>query len=294
MSFPATDTLVTYPAGAVHGAATVLHAETLPDGRLAVLLDSTPAHPVDAGWPDQGADRAVLRTAQGADVPVLDCIVGATDGTSLYVGKDIPVRKGADGWAFTAVHLLAAGTALAEGSEVQVLVDPEYRAGLSAGHTACHLASLALNRALAGAWKKDVQGDAAGNPDFDALAIESSTISAFGSRDVYRLGKSLRRRGFIPEHLLSEQGDVEAAVNETLAHWVSSGAAVRIERESDLLTDRRQWVCELPDGTVGIPCGGTHLRSLNEVSEVRVRITVEAREGAAEVIMDTACSPVPH
>ena len=287
MNLPAADTVVTYPGGAVSGSATVLYTEALPDGRLAVLLDSTPVHPVDAGWPDQGADRATLTTADGIEVPVEDCVVGATDGSALFIGRDIPVRKGTEGWAFFAVHVLPAGSVLAEGSRVQLRVDSHYRAALSAGHTACHLASLALNRQLAEAWKKDVQPDAAGNPDFDALAIETSTIQESGSRDVYRLGKSLRRKGFLPEELLADLAAVEAGVNATLAEWVASGAKVRIERESELLTGMRRWVCDLPDGTVSIPCGGTHLSSLADITGITVRLSAETADGATEVVMDT-------
>ena len=290
MNLPAVDTVVTYPAGAVSGSATVLYTETLPDGRLAVLLDSTPVHPVDAGWPDQGADRATLTTPDGTEVPVEDCVVGAADGSALFLGRDIPVRKGTDGWAFFAVHVLPAGSLLAEGSQVQLRVDSRYRAALSAGHTACHLASLALNRQLAGAWKKDVQPDAAGNPDFDALAIETSTIVESGSRDVYRLGKSLRRKGFLPEALLADPAAVEAGVNATLAEWVASGAKVRIERESELLTGMRRWVCDLPGGTVSIPCGGTHLASLADITGITVRLSAETADGASEVVMDTRIS----
>ncbi|UWX98791.1 metal-dependent hydrolase [Arthrobacter zhaoxinii] len=287
---PKTDTTVTYPAGALTGTGTVQHVETLPDGRLAVLLDATPVHPVDAGWPDQGPDRATLTTAAGRKVTVLDCVVGATDGDALFLGPEIPVRKGTEGWVFLVVHVVPGDAGIADGERVEVRVDGEYRAALSAGHTACHLASLALNRQLADAWKKDVQADAAGSPNFDALAIETTTILPGGSRDVYRLGKSLRRKGFLPDALLADPAAVEAGVNATLAKWVASGAEVRIERESGLLTGMRRWVCELPDGTVSIPCGGTHLTSLAAVSAIGVRISAEPGEGAAEVVMETRCT----
>ncbi|MCC9173935.1 metal-dependent hydrolase [Arthrobacter sp. zg-Y179] len=290
MSLPKIDTAVTYPAGALTGTGAVLHVETLPDGRLAVLLDATPVHPVDAGWPDQGPDRATLTTPDGREVPLLDCVVGATDGAALFLGRDIPVRKGTEGWASVVVHVLPEDAGIAEGDRVEVSVDGGYRAALSAGHTACHLASLALNRQLAGAWKKEVQADAAGSPDFDALAIETTTILPGGSRDVYRLGKSLRRKGFLPDALLADLAAVEKGVNARLAEWVASDAEVRIERESDLLTGMRSWVCELPDGTVSIPCGGTHLASLAAVSEIEVRLSCEPGEGAAEVVMDTICT----
>ncbi|MBT1002838.1 metal-dependent hydrolase [Paenarthrobacter sp. DKR-5] len=290
MTLPSTDTLVSYAAGALSSEGTVQHIQELPDGRLAVLLDATACHPVDAGWPDQGADRAVLRV-NGAELLVLDCVVGATDGSELFLGADIPVRKGTDGWAFVAAHLVAAGSPVAEGDSVLVEVDAAYRHSLSAGHTGCHLASLALNRQLAGAWKKEVAADAAGNPDFDALAIESSTILENGSLDVYRLGKSLRRKGFAPDALLEDLAAVQDGINATLAAWTAAGAAVRIERDGDLLTDRRYWTCELPEGTVRIPCGGTHLGSLGEVSAVTVALEPEEADGAVVVRMRTTCTP---
>ena len=289
MSLPSVETTVTYPAGAVESAGTVLHAEDLPGGARAVLLDATAVHPVDAGWPDQGADRAVLETAAGDTYELQDAVVSATDGTALFLGADIPVKKGTEGWIFTVAHLLPAGAAVQEGDRVRLEVDAGYRAALSAGHTACHLASLALNRQLAGAWKKDVLSDAAGSPNFDALAIQTSTITEHGSTDVYRLGKSLRRKGFRPEVLLQDLPAVEAGINAILADWTATGADVRIERDGDRLTDLRQWCVDLPGGTVRIPCGGTHARSLQETGGIQVTLTAAEGDGAVTVTMDTIC-----
>lgn len=288
MSLPTVDATVTYPSGAVASAGTVLHVQDLADGTRAVLLDTTAVHPVDAGWPDQGADRAVLRTATGTAHDVLDAVVAATDGTALCLGADIPVKKGTEGWVFTVAHVLPGDASVQEGDSVQVEVDSAYRAALSAGHTACHLASLALNRQLAGAWKKEVLPDAAGNPNFDALAIETSTITEHGSIDVYRLGKSLRRKGFLPE-ALEDLPAVEAGINATLADWTASGADVRIECDGDRLTDLRRWSVDLPDGTVSIPCGGTHVGSLKEAGGIQVTLTAAAGEGAVTLTMDTIC-----
>ncbi|MBP3042233.1 metal-dependent hydrolase [Arthrobacter jiangjiafuii] len=289
MSLPTVDTTVTYPSGAVESTGIVLHVEELPDGTRAVLLDTTAVHPVDAGWPDQGADRAVLTAADGTAYGLLDAVVAATDGTALFLGADIPVKKGTEGWAFTVAHLLPAGASVAEGEPVRIEVDRAYRAALSAGHTACHLASLALNRQLAGAWKKDVQPDAAGNPNFDALAIETSTITEHGSTDVYRLGKSLRRKGFMPEALLQDLPAAEAGINAILADWTATGAKVRIECDGEGLTDLRRWTVDLPEGTVHIPCGGTHAQSLAETGGIQVTLTADAGDGAVTLTMDTIC-----
>jgi alanyl-tRNA synthetase len=289
MTLPVRDTEVTYPAGAVAADATVVHVEPLPDGRTAVLLDRTAFHAVDAGWPDQGADRGTLRRSGGEPVEIVDAVVAATDGERLLIGADIPVRTGTEGWVFTVAHLVAAGTPLAEGDPVRVEADATYRQALSIGHTACHLASLALDRALAGAWSKEVPADALGAPAFDALAIESSRILEGGSRDEYRIGKSLRRKGFDPT-AFDDPAAVAARANALLAEWVSSDAPVRIEAPEPGLSARRTWVCALPDGEARIPCGGTHVEALGALGAVSVRFDVVDAEGARTVTMHTTAT----
>lgn len=272
---PATDTIVTYPDGDTACTSTVLHSEVLSDGRRAVLLDRTAFHPVDHIWPDQGADRGTL-----AGLPVIDAIVGATDGVQLFIGRDIPVRKGEPGWAFVVVHLVDG--AVSEGDTVEVEVDAAYRTALSTGHSACHLASLALNHALTAAWTKDVLGDAAGSPNFDALAIETSTIVENGSVDVYRIGKSLRKKGFAAS-ALDDLGIVEQAANARLGELLASHADVLIQREGLGLADRRFWVC----GEYRIPCGGTHRSSVDDLGALVIELRRSELEGAVELVMTT-------
>jgi alanyl-tRNA synthetase len=274
------DTIVDYPQGATSSRGVVLATVPLAEG-LGVVLDRTAFHAVDAGWPDQPADRGTL-----AGHPVLDAIVGATEGDEILVGDDIPVRTGAEGWSFVVVHVVAPGTPISIGDEVEVTVDEGYRQALSAGHTACHLASLALDAALAAAWTKEVPADALGAPGFDALACASSRIHEHGSVDGYRIGKSLRRKGFDVTALDDLSGVADAA-NARLAEWVATGAGIRIDRDGDGLGDRRRWVCELPGGDAVIPCGGTHLTTLGELSAVRVELTRDDVEGGIAVTMTT-------
>jgi alanyl-tRNA synthetase len=281
---PASGTVVTYPAGELSSSGTVLHVASLGEGRAAVVLDRTAFHPVDTAWPDQPADRGVLRSG-GRDIAIVDAVVGAARDGELLLGPDVPVRTGTEGWTFLVAHVVEDGE-VAEGDVVEVVVDADYRAALSAGHTACHLASLALDAGLADAWRKEVARDALGAPAFDALAILQSRILPHGSRDVYRIGKSLRRKGFDPDAL----GDPDALaqrVNAQLAEWVGAGGAVRIDRDGETLADRRAWVCALPAGEVRIPCGGTHVASLSELSAVTVRFESRPVDGGQELVMTT-------
>ena len=268
MTLPLVDTRVTYPAGALRADTRVMHVAPAEGGLLAVVTESTSFHPVDAAWPDQPADAGVIRTATGDVVVVHDAVVAATDGEALHLGADIPVRPGTDGWAFVVAHLVDADAAIAEGDEVTIQADAATRRALSTGHTACHLASLALNRVLASRWSKPAREDALGSPDFDGAAISSSRITPDGSVDRYRLNKSLRRAGFDTASLAEDLDTVRREVAEQLDAWIATGGTVRVDAAGDGLTDRRTWVCELPDGTARIACGGTHLTSLAELSAV--------------------------
>jgi alanyl-tRNA synthetase len=220
---------------------------------------------------------------------VVDAVTGGIADGALHLGADLPVRTGTEGWTFVVAHIVGVAPP-PEGTDVNVEVDAELRRRLSAGHTACHLASLALDAALAGAWRKPVASDALGAPAFDALAIQRSQIVPDGSVDTYRIGKSLRRKGFEPA-ALDDLPSVEESANALLADWVASGAPVRIERDAEGLSDRRAWVSELPDHTVVIPCGGTHASSLADFATIAVALRAEPVEGGIELVMTTTAIP---
>jgi alanyl-tRNA synthetase len=282
-------TEVTYPGGAIRSVSEVVHVTSAADGRSAVVVAATAFHPVDTAWPDQPSDRGILIRADGTEVPIVEAVVGATEGGELFLGPDVPVRTGTEGWTFVVAHLIE-GEPPAVGETVTVDADAALRAQLSRGHTACHLASLALDAALADAWRKDTPVDALGAPAFDALAIQESRILPDGSRDVYRIGKSLRRKGFDPAAF--DDLDVLAArVDAALADWIAAGGAVRIEADGAALADRRTWVCELPSATVRIPCGGTHVTDLTELAAATVTFSQTPVEGGLEVVMTTTVTP---
>ncbi len=161
---------------------------------------------------------------------------------------------------------------------------------LSAAHTGCHLMALALNEALAERWRKSPgREDSFGRPDFDAIAMESSRMDEHASTDRYRIGKSLRKKGFDPDGLAGQLPELTDRVNARLAGWIAADAPVRIElfggEKTARLTARRQWVCELPEGTASIFCGGTHVARLGELDALQCALSLS--EDASELVAVT-------
>jgi alanyl-tRNA synthetase len=242
------------------------------DGAV-VIVEETPFHPVDHTWPDQPGDAGTIR-AGGDTVGVTEAVMAAvSDDGAFAVGADIPVKRGVEGWTWLVGHLVddAPGW-LTEGAQVALEVDAARRDGLSRGHTACHLASLALDLTVADLWRKDPGVDALGNPDFEGRANQSSRIADDGAVDEYRLGKSLRRAGFDTEGFTATLAEREARINEQLSAWISSGASSMVETDGSTIVDRRRWRCALPEGDAVIPCGGTHVRSLAEFASITVTL----------------------
>ncbi|BCW44740.1 metal-dependent hydrolase [Arthrobacter sp. StoSoilB5] len=287
MSEPLIETTVSYPSGALTSTGTVLRTVPVGDGRQAVILDTTACHPTDSAWPDQGPDKGEL-IVDSRPYPILDCVVGATDGNELQLGPDVRAKKGSEGWTFFAAHIIDSDEEIAEGTPASVSIDAAHRRNLSAGHTACHAASLALNAQLAGMWSKDVSTDGLGHPNFDAAAIDTSTIHELTSVDVYRLGKSLRRKGFNAAEFVENLATVEQKTNALLEQWRQAGAPISIETDGDKLIDRRYWVTTLEDQEVRIPCGGTHITDLGDLSAITVTLLAEDADGGKVVTMTTS------
>lgn len=252
-----------------------------PGDTTLLVTDLTPFHPQSHLWPDQPGDVGHARW-EGGEAAIGSCRMGAIspDG-ELFVDTDIPVKRGAEGWRFVVVHPLAGEYSLPVGSRVELQVDSAARHALSLGHSGCHLAALALNRTLTPYWRKEVSElDALGQPDFDRLAIQSSRVEPCGSREQYRIGKSLRKKGVNSETLLADLALIEEKVNQQLADWIAAGGEIRRSRAGEAIIDSRYWHCMLEGQEVTIPCGGTHVASLAELGEVKVQLT-QVEEGFA-------------
>jgi alanyl-tRNA synthetase len=284
-------TLVTFADGSVTGEGAVTRVEAASEGAV-VVVDATPFHPVDHTWPDQPGDSGALILGDARVVVVEAVMAAVSDGGDFAVGADIPVKRGAEGWTWLVGHRIDGEipSALVDGAAVRLEVDAAHRAGLSRGHTACHLASLALDLAVADLWRKDPGADALGTPDFEGRANQSSRIHEDGSVDEYRLGKSLRRAGFDTETFAATLADREAAINAKLSDWVASAATSRIVAEGPTIVDRRRWHCALPEGEAVILCGGTHAASLTEFAAISVALDLSDPQ---LLVMTTTVVPSP-
>ena len=116
--------------------------------------------------------------------------------------------------------------------------------------------------------------------------LRAGGLLPHGSVDRYRIGKSLRRKGFSPA-ALDDLGAVADGANALLASWVADGGAVRIEREGERLTARRTWVCALPEAEVRIPCGGTHVEGLDGFDWITIALARGDVDGGVELVMTT-------
>jgi len=290
-------TLVTFPSGATAGASAVLElvqigARDLPSGGLGLIVDTTPFHPVDHTWPDQPGDSGTV-LVDGVVYPVVDSVTGAIGPDGQFaVGEDIPVKRGDEAWTWQVVHILESGPSpeAFAAANAQLHVDADRRRALSAAHTGCHLMALALNEALEDRWRKEPgREDPFGRPDFDAIAMDSSRMDEHASTDRYRIGKSLRKKGFDPDGLAEQLPELADRVNARLADWIAADAPVRVEvfegEKTARLTARRRWVCELPQGTASIFCGGTHLARLGEFDALQC--TLSLSDDGAELVVVT-------
>ncbi|PFG46240.1 alanyl-tRNA synthetase [Vibrio sp. ES.051] len=241
-----------------------------------IVSDLTPFHPVSHIWPDHPADKGFLK-ANGLTYEVMDCQVGAIEVATgeLYVCSSIPVKRDAHDWTFVVVHVLAHTDLVKVGDSIELEVDKEHQQALSRGHSAGHLAYLALNKVLAeDYWRKDAdRKDPHGHYDFNSYAQVSSFVTPDKCLDTYRLGKTLRKRGLNSANMLEDLQDITLKVNVQLHNWLQRDEAIVIDCHGDNLTDSRYWKCDLGEDEIAvIPCGGTHSSHLKAFGSIQVRL----------------------
>ncbi|MFS1459903.1 metal-dependent hydrolase [Vibrio lentus] len=243
-----------------------------------LITDVTPFHPVSHIWPDHPADQGFVNVGD-VQYRVEDCLVGAIEQSTgkLHIAADIPVKRDTEGWAFVVVHQLPASASMINiGDEVELSVDKEYQASLSRGHSAGHIAFLALNKVLAESyWRKDAdRKDPLGSYDFNSYAQVTSFVTPELCTDKYRLGKTLKKRGLNVADMLANLDGIEADINQMIAGWLAESTSVAMRLEGEALTDSRYWEWQLnADTLVSIPCGGTHIENTLELKALSVKLT---------------------
>lgn len=265
-------TLVTFAGGSLHEAASVVFSAEVA-GEWLVVTDRSPFHPVSLSWPDQPGDRGWLICGPNR-IRVLDSREGLLNLQTgvLSVGDAARALKRSDPDLTSVVlHVTEAAPTT---KAVTLEVDATFRAALSLQHTGVHLAALALNQVAAGFWSKDPQDpDSLGAPNLDKAAVTRSEISEDTSTDQYRLGKSLRKKGFDAAGFLADLPARAAKMNEALRGFLATPAPIRIFPAEGPLADRRIWTTRVNGADIAMPCGGTHLTDLAELAEVMVSMS---------------------
>lgn len=279
---PAARFLVTFSGGSLHETGHVLFAATR-DNQTFVVTDRTPFHPVSLRWPDQPGDQGKI-AIDGKSFTISDAWTGLIDrATSRLVLADdaAGMRPQGDEIFSVVVHVIDAALDVSAwpGKTVELTVDKQRRHVLSAPHTAVHLAALALNQVAGSYWTKPYDDlDGLGHANLDKAAVSGSLIAAHLSTDHFRLGKSLKKKGFNRDGFLAELAEIAVQIEAQVSKWLASGAAISVTPAQSGLDDVRIWHCALDGRTATIPCGGTHVASLSEIGGVNVKL-MESEDG---------------
>lgn len=289
-------TVVTYPAGSLQEDARIVAVLVDPrptaEYRTLLVCDRNPFHPLDPLWPDQPDDTGWIEVADETQRVHRTLTIAQRPGGPLMVENEIEARRDEPGVEFrVALAVDDIGAKVRRDLPVKLRVDRQRRQQLSAAHTACHLLAYALNGATHHLWRKIAPTDARGHYDLDRASCVHTHHAIDGSVDRYRLGKSLRRRGFDTAGFLDELPEIIDQANQTLADWISTDAPVWIDTEGPLLTDRRTWICELPDGTAHMPCGGTHVQHLAQIASMRAAYQVHDEAAEFSITNTTHLAP---
>ena len=295
---------VTFATGITANQSTVYDVIDVPDMDYCyVVLQESCFHPRDFRWPDQPADRGKLQwgTNQEHSADVLDVvkmmrapsIEDLFDTAIQFTKRDMPVEaRLLAALKLPRRHLSEFQTLQAKNQTVDSVVDESYRFSLSVGHSLGHLASYALNEVMKDHWRKPVQLDSRGYPDFIALSQIDSKVYEFGTLDLYRVGKSFRKLGCNVADAVAELPELTYRAKGLLEEWLRIGPKVCIETDGSALDQSRRWQCQLGDEQFWMFCGGTHLFHFDQIKSIQLQLNydVDAKSIAMDISATTKTS----
>ncbi|OCQ54258.1 Alanine--tRNA ligase, organellar chromatophore [Photorhabdus australis subsp. thailandensis] len=245
------------------------------DGILLITQDS-PFYPKNYKWPDQLHDNGIISIGD-KELAVTKVYTAGLFNDHLYIDQEI-TKQATSPEKIIPVHYIPDLQEFSErdliGKTVTLSVNYETRYRVSAAHSMAHFMSLALNKATNHIWSKVYDTDDLGNYNLDKAAIYQSSITELKSVDIYRFGKSLKKKGFDKNILIENLDKINREVNSTLNNWLTQGAEITVEYKSKEISDTRLWKSTIDSTVVTIPCGGTHINNINEVKEVNVEIKI--------------------
>ncbi|MBD2795862.1 hypothetical protein ID856_04830 [Xenorhabdus sp. 18] len=243
------------------------------DGYI-VITDNSPFYPKNYKWGDQKSDRGVI-TFSHHELNIIRTYTAAIIDGQIYIDQNIPNKLNAEDKLIPAHYLASLNGLEAQfiiGEKVKLSVDAETRHKISAAHSMAHFMSLALNKAANKYWNKGYETDSLGNFNLDKAAIFKSSISELKSIDIYRFGKSIKKKGFDKSSFMENIDHACEEINITLNNWLAMGSEIQVEYTSKNIQDLRLWKSTVENHPVVIPCGGTHIRNTAEIKDVKVEI----------------------
>lgn len=265
------ETIVTFPSGSERENAIVTKITEYQDN-VVVVTDQTPFHPIDPWWPDQPSDRGWL-IIEGRSMRVTGAILVGINSPSgeIRLGDISSIKRSDASWKWCVGHIVRLeGVDLPVGTGCELVVDSPFRAAIAVGHSACHVAALALNAALNKFWRKEAARDSWGNVDFDQMAIQRSTIESYGSVDQYRIGRAVRKSGFKADEFWKEFDEIPREIIRLANDIAQSGSKITVEPDHVTFAARRTWSIQYRGAQLSIPCGGVHPRSLGEIRGINI------------------------
>ncbi|WFQ78470.1 hypothetical protein PXH59_12115 [Xenorhabdus sp. SF857] len=254
-----------------------------------VITSNSPFYPKNYKWGDQKSDIGVIVLNNQA-VNIVKTYTAVIIDSMIYIDHDIPKKLNIEDKLIPAHYLESLNGLECQsivGAKVKLSVDAEVRHKISAAHSMAHFMSLALNKVTNKYWNKDYDKDSLENYNLDKAAIFKSSISELKSIDTYRLGKSLKKKGFDKASFLESIVSINEEINLILKNWLVTGSEIRVEYTSQDIGSLRLWKSTVENRPVVIPCGGTHIKNTEEIQDIKVEIKPE--ESDEYIVITTYC-----